>query len=860
MATLPAITALPSVVERLLLHVGAAPTKRLFTYLGEDGAETATMTYTDVETRTRNLALYLLDPTKLGATLVRGDRVLLVFLPSLDFILTFIACLRAGLIAVPVYPPDPSRMRAHITAFTSVCHSCGARVALSHSSYRTIVSLASLQDTASKMFGLLRGTAPVWPDLHWVSVDAFVRTTPSSAASAAAAAARAQLDSAPGDAVAFLQYTSGSTADPKGVMITHSNLAHNLRAITTSLSARDETVVVSWLPQYHDMGLIGSHLGVIYCGGAGVYMSPVSFIKRPVMWVEAMSKYRATHVQSPNFGYALAARKWDATPRTAAAAKVDLSSVRHMFNAAEPLTCAAIHAFMSSFRTHGLSDAAMAPGYGLAEHTVYVCDGGDTILRVDRAALETRGDVIVASSWPLPLVGEVAASPQPRESLDCISCGPVAPWSAGKNDDVHVAIVDGETDVPVGGEDRVGEVWLSSPSVAAGYWGDHMRDASAAAFHARVKPPMDGAAGPRMDAYTRDADVHFLRTGDQGFVHAGQLYICGRIKDMIIIRGRNYYPQDIEQTAEKAAQLRPGCSAAFQVRIAQAQNAASASGTQDDEGVALIAEVRDASVPQAALATALQQLRASIIRDHGLNLTAVLLLKQGAARKTTSGKIARKWNQRAFNTMAEAGSPWHAASGAVLLTWVRAPEEDADVVDVVPDVADAGGATAATVPAAASSPRATGIDFAVLTGDELISQLRQEVATLLREPNVASIDVNTALVDLGMDSLSITQFGGMLQHEYRMKIADQMLFAEGATLSWLAAHATQFRAGEEVALPGPVRVPEGASAGAATAGAATSAEGRVAGVEEVGVIQRPRRQGHTPSWFERNFPCCFCCY
>lgn len=571
----------------------------MYTYVDDGGVPVASLTYAGLDAATRALAQHLLRGHD-GVVPAAGDRVLLVFLPSLDFIVAFLACLRAGLVAVPVYPPDPRRARAYVTAFAQIAASCGARLAVSHSRYLSAVSLARMAETATRWLslGFLRGgdgagAASGWPSLVWVDIDPVVAraraasTTPAAAAAGAGAGVDGSLDAAAATSLAFLQYTSGSTSDPKGVMLTHGNLAHNLATIVRSLEAGTDTVVTSWLPQYHDMGLIGSLLGILYCGGSGVYMSPLSFIKRPVLWMELAARYRATHIQSPNFGYKLVARKWREGARERAAAggpPLDLSSIRHMFNAAEPITVDAIADFVATFAPFGLRAEAMKPGYGLAEHCVYVSDGGTTVLQIDHAAYE-RNVVVVVQTTPLlaAIAAPAAAADAPAagagagagtggetstshslKPMQLVSCGPVAPWhGGGKNADIAVAIADPLSCTLLMAPDAIGEVWLSSPSVAAGYWGQPAKTAEAFGVALAAPAAMPSASEPALASSSSDVSaavvpapavaedaavaalrpLRYLRTGDLGFIHDGQLYICGRAKDLIIVRGKNYYPQ-----------------------------------------------------------------------------------------------------------------------------------------------------------------------------------------------------------------------------------------------------------------------------------------------------------------------------
>jgi acyl-CoA synthetase (AMP-forming)/AMP-acid ligase II len=508
-------------LDRMAQNAANSPNKTAVTFLssGPNGGKVElTLTYSELAKETTSLASRLLE-----SGLSKGDRAVLVYPPSLDYMVAFLACLKAGIVAVPVFPPNPARQET-LLMFSRIVDGCGAAHALTSVTYNYMKKLASI------------GKRKQWPShLLWIVTNdgkspkkTFEEQPPSS------------------DDLAFLQYTSGSTSDPKGVMITHGNLSHNLTIITQELCAREDTVVVSWLPQYHDMGLIGSYLGVLYCGGSGYYMSPLSFLQRPMLWMEAVSKYHATHLQAPNFAFKLTARK--STPE-----KLDLSSVRHVINGAEPVDENSVDSFYEAFGKFGLREHVIFPTYGLAEHTVFVCSGGKQRLSVSKPALEVDGLVKV--------VDDDGSNSNSSDVSRLVGCG--FPDRQG----VDVKIVNTDTH-EVLDENTVGEIWIQSPSKAAGYFGKP--EQSIEDFHAQLK------GGPAADGY--------LRSGDLGFLHNEELFICGRLKDLIIVGGRNYYPQDIEATAEASSELlRPGCSAAFTIDPTH----------EGGEEVALVAELRE---------------------------------------------------------------------------------------------------------------------------------------------------------------------------------------------------------------------------------------------------------------------------
>lgn len=348
----------------------------------------------------------------------------------------------------------------------------------------------------------------------------------------------------------------------------------------------------------------GSYLGIVYCGGTGYYLSPISFLKDPLVWIGAMAMYRGTHTQAPNFAYALVARKYTEAGAMPAryGTPLDLSSMRHMINAAEPVDHQALQEFCRIFGPYGLRSEIVYPTYGLAEHTVFVCSGGSQVLTVTKASLESGDSIrIVAEDTIASLIsssssssgGVASSSGTTSAAIDgsadatvkIVGCG-----YPGRGEGVDLRIVHGVSTQALG-EDSVGEIWIDSPSKAAGYW--NQPEQTAHDFFAVLTPPFaeqkendakptpegkeiatmgfGGRYGCQANAESSAVSVTrrsgYLRTGDLGFVHRGELFICGRIKDLLIVRGTNHYPQDIERTAEQChAALRAGCSAAFAIK------------------------------------------------------------------------------------------------------------------------------------------------------------------------------------------------------------------------------------------------------------------------------------------------------
>jgi len=707
-------------LARFAENVSAFGEKRLFEFVDDHGKTVKVHSYVSFDSLTDRLALAMVGEGGWG--LSPKDKVLLVYPPGLDFIVAFFACLKADVIAVPVYPPRPGFSK-DLRMFISVQSDCGANIALTNSSYDFAKRIAGFKS-------FLTGSNLKWPSVKWLvtdegklpkiagSLDDY-RTTPNN------------------DAIAFFQYTSGSTSKPKGVMISQGNLGHNLATIVDALEASPSTYVCSWLPQYHDMGLIGSYLGICYCGGSGTYMSPISFIKDPPLWINIVASRKATHLQAPNFAYKLVVRKWK--QKDLDATKVDLSSVKHIFNAAEPIEADAIDDFLLLFAASNLSKSAMSPGYGLAEHTVYVSDHGQHRMLVDKVALE-KDRVVV---------------PTENEKNGAVMIGCGNPHRNSERSGIKVRIVNEESCEALG-EDKVGEIWITSPSKAQGYYG--MGDLTKSDFHGTI-------------ANEKTASGDWLRSGDLGFIHDGELFICGRIKDLIIIRGRNHYPQDIEHTVEQAdSQIRPGCVAAFTI----------SSEHGDGEYLGIVAEVRESKVPDPE--GLISKLKHRIAAEHGITPHAIIFIKERTVPKTTSGKISRYRARAAYNEgdLQQVHRWIGNAKDEIIPT---ASEEDAFDVDGNRE----GDAESKTEKQPALIPIEEGRNGRAdpgLEGQELLDALKEEIYRLMEEPP-EDLATDVALHHLGMDSVTLTQFKGVLSTAYATEIEEIELFDEETTLEYI---------------------------------------------------------------------------
>lgn len=549
-----------TLTELLRLRVCHQPHQMAFTFLGASPENAANLTYRELGSRAQAIS------GALRGIAGTGDRALMLYPAGLDYVCAFFGCLYAGVIAVPSYPPDPARLSRTLPRLEAIIADARPRVVLT-----TTPLLSSLKPR----FGLV----PALNELQWIATDRLDVGSPQGSEESAVTA----------DDLALLQYTSGSTGTPRGVMLTHGNLLHNAALVYNGVQHEPGDSYVSWLPVSHDMGFMAGVLQPVYGGFPVVLMSPLSFLQNPVLWLETITRYRATTSGGPNFAYELCARK--VTPQQCAT--LDLSSWKVAFNGSEPIRCATLENFATAFEGCGFRREAFYPCYGLAEATLIVSGGArnaaPVINVVDASALE-KSRVRKASAnhqKPRPLVG----------------CG-----KSLLNQTVVIADPESMTECA---PDHVGEIWVSGPSVARGYW--NRPEETEKTFDAYLS---DVGHGP------------FLRTGDLGFLSDGELFVTGRLKDLIIIRGLNYYPQDIELTVERSHDaLRPGCVAAFSLE------------GKGEERLAIVAEVEQDR--PADLDQVVNTVRRAVAEHHDLQAHLVVLVKGGTIPKTSSGKIQR---------------------------------------------------------------------------------------------------------------------------------------------------------------------------------------------------------------------------
>lgn len=554
-----------TLVELLSYRAQNQLEQKAYTFLQDGETEEVSLTYQELDQKARAIASHL---QSLEAS---GERALLLYPPGLEFITAFLGCLYAGVIAVPAYPP---RQNMNFLRLQAIVTDAQATVVLT-----TSALLANLVNQWAQN--------PELPTMHWLSTDDIDSNLSSDW----------QEPRLERDNLAFLQYTSGSTGTPKGVMISHGNLLSNERYINIGFGHTEKTIVVGWLPLFHDMGLIGNVLQPLYLGLPSILMSPVAFLQKPLRWLQAISRYKATTSGGPNFAYDLCVRKITPEERS----RLDLSSWEVAFNGAEPVRPETLERFANYFAECGFRKEAFYPCYGMAETTLFVSGGLKTsppvLYKLEAAALEEN---------------QVVAAESDEGTRTIVGCGRT--WL-----DEKIAIVDPQS-LTLCSPSQVGEIWVSGSSVAAGYW--RRPEQTTETFQAYLS---DTGEGP------------FLRTGDLGFLQDEELFVTGRLKDVIIVRGQNHYPQDIELTVQNShPALRLNCGAAFTVE------------QKGQQRLVVVQEVERTSLRRLDIKEVVGNITEAVIDHHGLQVYATVLIKPGSIPKTSSGKIQRHACRRGF--------------------------------------------------------------------------------------------------------------------------------------------------------------------------------------------------------------------
>ncbi|MGK7931606.1 MAG: AMP-binding protein [Microcystaceae cyanobacterium] len=554
-------TTLQTLVDLLQIRGSQFSDKKAYIFLEDGENESDTLTYGELDQKARKIAAYL------QSRYSSGERALLLYPPGLDFIVTFFACLYAGIIAIPLFPPTKNQKLARLQA---VVTNADAKLSL---------TTQSVLSNVEKHFE----QTPDLAALDWIATDKPIEAS--------------QDDWIKPDinrnSLCFLQYTSGSTGTPKGVMVSHGNLLVNSDYIKTAFQLSEKSVSVTWLPSFHDMGLIDGVIQPVYTGFTGILMPPITFLQKPIRWLQAISKYRATHSGGPNFSYDLCTQKINSNE----VASLDLSCWLSAYNGAEPVRKGTLNRFSSAFRVLGFKPYFFYPCYGMAEATLMISGGN-----LDQVPTSIK--IQVQGLWKNKVV-EISNNSDVQKAVEFVSCG--HQWL-----DHTIHIVNPKT-LQECSENQVGEIWVSGSSVAQGYW--NQPELSKNTFKAKL----NGSESP------------YLRTGDLGFLKNGELFITGRLKDVIIIRGRNFYPQDIELSVENAhPALRSNATAAFSAEI------------EGKERLIVVQEVERTYVRKLNVDETVEAIRHQISKNHELQVHAIILLKPGRIFKTSSGKIQRQ--------------------------------------------------------------------------------------------------------------------------------------------------------------------------------------------------------------------------
>ena len=643
---------------------------------GQEGPEQS-LTFSELDLAARRVAGYL---QRLGAT---GQRVLLLYPPSIDFVVGFFGCLYAGATAVPAFPPRKNRKGQRIHG---IAHDCQSQLALTNEQIRQQIE----------------------GDSNWVEWESIAIIATDSVPEVHADAWKNP--NVQPDDLAVLQYTSGSTGQPKGVMLTHANLVRNTELIMVAFDTRQDAVGMSWLPTYHDMGLVGGILMPVFMGRPCVLMSPMTFLQQPIRWLRTISRYGATISGAPNFAYQLCVDKITDDELEG----VDLSTWRTAFNGAEPVRPSTIEQFAKKFSKVGFEQSSFLPCYGMAETTLIVTGGphaaGPIITHFDARSLDTQR--------------VIPCSVEDENARALVACGQVLPGES-------IMVVEASSK-EILEEDSIGEIWVQSPSVGKGYW--EKEEATRETFH----------------AITNQGDGPYLKTGDLGFIHSGQLYIAGRLKDMIIVRGVNRYPQDIELTVEQSnTSMQSGLVAAFAVNA------------DDRERLIIAAEVNRRVGDD--WSKVIDDIRRSVALQHDLPPDAVYLVRFGTLPRTSSGKIQRHACKQQY----------HAGSLTIVAKWTGWDNVD---------VADEPMIAAASMEPSAS--RVANVDVGIAPSPragraspdhEIVDVVMDSVRAVAQErAKQLELDTNL-LLDLGLDSLERMQIAHALEQTFGGRFPEQVL-------------------------------------------------------------------------------------
>lgn len=586
---------LPSLPEVLRLRARTRPDDLAYVFLRNGETPEQSLTYRQLDAAARSRA------ATLDAAGLRGNAVVLLYPSGLEFVSTLLACMYAGVAGAPVQVPTRQR---GLERLRRIADDAGTT---------TVLTTAAVKSDLEQRFG---GAAEL-AGLTLIATDTAAPPSGAPDGSAADGPETVEWSGPPAgpDDIALLQYTSGSTGDPKGVRVTHANFRSNVAETDQLWPCRADSAVVNWLPLFHDMGMLFGIVLPLWAGIPAYLMAPEAFIRRPSRWLEAISRFRGSHTAAPSFAYELCVR--DATENSLSEG-LDLSSLRVAANGAEPVRWDTVRAFTEAFAPAGFRSSAMCPGYGLAENTLKATgsreDREPTLLVLSAQALrEGRAQPVAVAQAAAVEASGADASASFARTVHAVGSGTTVGATS-----VRIADPEQLTGLPDG---SVGEIWVNGPCVAGGYHG--RPEESLRTFGARLVGEEDLGA--------------WLRTGDLGFVHDGELFVTGRLKDVIIRKGRNYYPQDIEVSAESAdPALQPNCAAAFSVDDGAA------------ERLVLVVEADGRAQRDGGAEGLHARVRAAVLDRQRLEADEILLVRRGSLPKTSSGKVQRRETRRRY--------------------------------------------------------------------------------------------------------------------------------------------------------------------------------------------------------------------
>jgi len=672
------------------LHQGNRPA---YTFLVDGEAEKIDLTYGELDRQSRAIGASL---QLAGAT---GERVLLLVPHGLEFITAFLGCLYAGAIAVPAYPPRLNRSQLRLQ---KIIDDAQAAVALTT---RAVLARVERVFRDSPYANVM--------NMKWIATDELTDGLEE----------KWREPEINGDSLAMIQYTSGSTSAPKGVMVSHSNLLSNQRMIQTAFHQTKESIIVGWLPLYHDMGLIGNVLQPLFLGASCVLMAPTVFLQKPARWLQAISDYRATTSGGPNFAYDLCVRKISPDER----AHLDLSSWTTAFNGSEPIFHETMERFAATFGACGFRREAFYPCYGLAEATLLVSAGQS------KAQSKIDAEIIERNRLMSPAVNDG------KRIIVC--CGKALPSE-------RMVIVDPES-LTQCADERGGEIWVSGPNVSRGYW--NREQETEQTFGAYLGETGEGP---------------FLRTGDLGYMKEGELFVTGRIKDLIIIRGRNHYPQDIELTVQQSdPALESGNCAAFSIEVA------------NEERLVIVKELsRGGSDPNSLI----ECIREAVAREHEVQSHAIVLINKASMPKTTSGKIQRH----------ECRNQYQAGGLATIVEW-----RENETLKVEP---------------VNSAPTNKLLTVDAIAIESIENSLLSFLAAKLGR-GAQGIDIYKPLLSYGVDSLTAIELSHHLESRFGVVLPSANLL-EDVTIAQLARNALdQMKGGAHYSRPSIVPISKDAT-------------------------------------------------